>query len=190
MLVFIIFFHSTNYEDIRQIEDILCTFVALTPVLSLFHAPQHTRHTVSSYCSTVLYTFLRIPCQMVSTSFSMQKWHLFIIYSPLYSLVVTDISKHVNVIKMHCTLYTKLKIRVQAFRGWIAGKEWVVRVTKSYHWSDSPILEMSLFNFSFTSVHISIRKLINIGPASAEATKVDCYCVGTQVQNKCRNRDK
>lgn len=121
----------------------------------------------------------------------MQNWHLFIIYSPLYSLVVTDISKHVNVIKMHCTLFTKLKIRVQAFRGLIAGKEWVVHVTKSDHWSDSPILEMSLFNFSLiTSVHISIRKLINIEPASAEATKVDCYCVWTQVQNKCWNRDK
>lgn len=94
----------------------------------------------------------------------------------LYSLVVTDISKHVNVIKMHCTLFTKLKIRVQVFRGGITGKEWVVRVTKRYHWFDSLFLEMSLFNFSFVSVHISIRKLINIEPASAKATKVDCYC--------------
>lgn len=141
MLVVIIIFHSTIYEDIRWMEDILCTFfVSLTPVLSLSHAPQYTRHTVSSYCSTVRYTFLRKSCQMVSTSFSMQKWHLFIIYSPLYSLVVTDISKHVNVIKMHCTLFTKLKIRVQAFRGWIVGKEWVVRVTKklSLVWQSNP----------------------------------------------------
>lgn len=34
---------------------------------------------------------------------------LFIIYFQLYSLVVTDISKHVNDIKMHYTVFTKKK---------------------------------------------------------------------------------
>ena len=33
---------------------------------------------------------------------------LFIIYFKLYSLVVTDISKHVNDIKMHYTVFTKI----------------------------------------------------------------------------------
>jgi hypothetical protein len=41
---------------------------------------------------------------------------LFIIYFKLYSLVVTDISKHVNDIKMHYTVFTKkskLKKRIE-----------------------------------------------------------------------------
>lgn len=35
----------------------------------------------------------------------------FIIYFQLYSLVVTDISKHVNDIKMHYTVFTKRKLK-------------------------------------------------------------------------------
>lgn len=164
-------------------EDILCTFCfSHSCPLSVPCSSTYTSYSQQLLQHCTLY-ILRKSCQMVSTPFSMQKWHLFIIYSPLYSLVVTDISKHVNVIKMHCTLFTKLKIRVQAFRGWIAGKEWVVRVTKRHHRSDSPIIEMSLFIFSFTSVHISIRKLINIEPASVEATKgrlLLCLKTGTK----------
>lgn len=47
--------------------------------------------------------------QIVGASFLYEKtWTvLFIIYFQLYSLVVTDISKHVNDIKMHFTVFTK-----------------------------------------------------------------------------------
>jgi len=51
--------------------------------------------------------------QIVGASFLYEKtWTvLFIIYFQLYSLVVTDISKHVNDIKMHYTVFTKKEIK-------------------------------------------------------------------------------
>lgn len=103
-------------EDATAAREIMSItlFASLCPVLSLSYPPRHTSlyHTVGIYCVTVFYTFLwkfSHMSQIVSASFLYEKNmdSLFIIYFQLYSLVVTDISKHVNDIKMHFTVFTK-----------------------------------------------------------------------------------
>lgn len=111
-----------KWEDMRDSEDALCPFLPTTQSLcqQSVGALLSFIHLATLQYSINLSTWAKRFAQPSSMKQKRKTWTvLFIIYSQLFSLVVTDISKYVNDIKMHYTVFTKDKRKKK--RGWGCG---------------------------------------------------------------------